>query len=146
MFLPEMLSFVTKFLGEVLMSSVRSIEHTASHVTGALSTGCLHFLRLVTSRSQGRKRGSMSRVAGLYPPSRCSLACSPRLIALQGEVPLTVPLWSVWFLGGWNLDKFLQQYGLRDPDTSTQFMTQFDEELSSEFGRINDDQEQFNQK
>lgn len=36
MFLPEMLSFVTKFLGEVLMSSVRSIEHTASHVTGAL--------------------------------------------------------------------------------------------------------------
>ena len=67
--------------------------------------------------------------------------------AISGQwLPLTVPPWSVWFLGGWNLDKFLQQYGLRDPDTSTQIMTQFDEELSSEFGRINDDQEQFNQK
>ncbi|EDL35930.1 phosphatidylethanolamine-binding protein 4 isoform a precursor [Mus musculus] len=80
------------------------------------------------------------------PPPETGLHRYQFFVYLQGDRDISLSVEEKADLGGWNLDKFLQQYGLRDPDTSTQFMTQFDEELSSEFGRINDDQEQFNQK
>uniref|UniRef100_A0A8I6GL87 Phosphatidylethanolamine binding protein 4 n=3 Tax=Rattus norvegicus TaxID=10116 RepID=A0A8I6GL87_RAT len=80
------------------------------------------------------------------PPPTTGLHRYQFFVYLQGDRDISIPESENENRGAWKLDKFLQQYGLQDPDTSTQFMTQFDGELPPDFGSINDGQDQPDQR
>ncbi|XP_031217101.1 phosphatidylethanolamine-binding protein 4 [Mastomys coucha] len=73
------------------------------------------------------------------PPPTTGLHRYQFFVYLQGD--RTISISENQERGAWKLDKFLQQNGLTDPDSSTQFMTEFDGEIPPFFGRINDEEE-----